>query len=203
MAWPSFGFAGMSGAMALNMLVKHVPDQEALATALKDALRAPGNAESGRNQMRAFMDYLNGLIAEGAVERKHVQPNRVPFFVSAWWHVQDPWTWPVFYPEVRKVFLAEGWFERGEDRVENYLQFREAYRGVTESLQLQGYGLEARLDLAHEGPRERWQVAKGHAAQAREAEGRTRVACGAGCWGRSVGLVPRQRSHRDWLGGSW
>src|SRR5207245_1340767 len=46
--WTSFGLKGMSGAMFLNKLAKHVPDQNGLAEELRSAIRVPTNTESGK-----------------------------------------------------------------------------------------------------------------------------------------------------------
>src|SRR5229473_3031723 len=51
-AWDVFGLKGMSGAMFLNKLVKHVPDQSLLAEELRSTLRLPNDTESGKASMR-------------------------------------------------------------------------------------------------------------------------------------------------------
>jgi hypothetical protein len=56
--WDVFGLKGMSGAMFLNKLVKHVPDQDALTGQLRSALRVPPDQDAARHAMRAFLEFL-------------------------------------------------------------------------------------------------------------------------------------------------
>jgi hypothetical protein len=56
--WDLFGLKGMSGAMFLNMLVKHLPDQNVLVQRLRTALAVPLTPEQGRQEMELFLAYL-------------------------------------------------------------------------------------------------------------------------------------------------
>ena len=60
--WTGFGFKGPSGAMFLNMLVKYVPDQDALAEQLRGTLRLPGDTEAGKEAMRGFVDCITSAV---------------------------------------------------------------------------------------------------------------------------------------------
>ena len=53
--------------------------------------------------MQALVQFLERLIVWGQVTHAKFQPARVSFFLSVWWHVQDPQQWPIFY---LKVHLA-------------------------------------------------------------------------------------------------
>src|SRR5260370_6322498 len=84
--WDVFGRKGMSGGMFPNKLDKHVPDQSLLAEVLRSTLRLPNDTESGKASMRRFVDFLDGVIHSGAVKKSQLQPARVSFFLSSWWH---------------------------------------------------------------------------------------------------------------------
>jgi hypothetical protein len=77
--WDRFGLKGISGAMFLNMLVKYIPDEEALATHLKSALRLPIGVGEAQKQMKAFLQFLEGLISAGQVTAKQIQVRSLSF----------------------------------------------------------------------------------------------------------------------------
>jgi hypothetical protein len=105
--WDVFGLKGMNGAMFLNMLVKHIPDQSELSKQLEQTLKLPSDESQGREQMLAFYDYLDTMIESEQVTRRQVQPARTPFFVSAWWHMQNVERWPIYYLSGRQAFAQE------------------------------------------------------------------------------------------------
>src|SRR5690606_35858480 len=88
--WDVFGLKGLSGAMFLNQLVKHIADTQTLTAQLQQALALPTSVEDGRERMEAFQNYLDELIEAGDAQRRHLQPARLPFLLSAMWHMQDP-----------------------------------------------------------------------------------------------------------------
>jgi len=140
--WDVFGFKGMSGAMFLNKLVKHVSDQGPLAEQLRRVLPLPSTIEDARNRMHAFMDFLTDSIRAGDVTKAQLQPARTPFFVSAWWHLQDVEQWPVFYLSGRKALELEGLYRPSQDPVEDYFVFRELFLALASALSLGSWQLE-------------------------------------------------------------
>jgi hypothetical protein len=52
--WDVFGLKGMNGAMFLNMLVKHIPDQSELSKQLDQTLKLPSDESQGRQRMLDF-----------------------------------------------------------------------------------------------------------------------------------------------------
>ena len=179
--WDVFGLKGLSGAMFLNKLVKHIPDQAELASQLREVLPAPSDESRARHQLGGFLAYLDGLIASGAARRADLQPTRAVFFVSSWWHVQDPEAWPPYYASMRKCLRSEQIFEPGDDLVENYLLYRELVQALAHELSLGIWNFEhVAWRLAEETPlpaptsvtttpseprRRVWLVAPGHGAK--------------------------------------
>src|SRR3990172_5596335 len=62
--WDVFGLKGPSGAMFLNKLVKHIPDQSLLTTALKAVLPVPQNEAEAEVRLGAFASFLQTQITQ-------------------------------------------------------------------------------------------------------------------------------------------
>jgi hypothetical protein len=140
--WLGFGLKGMSGAMFLNKLVKHVPDPTALANELKRVLPVPEDEAAGRRQMERFAGFLREIIKTGQAGRGQIQPARMPFFVSVWWHLQDLEKWPIYYVTGRQVLEKEGAFQGTKEPVQDYLAFRSCFLGLAMALRLPSWELE-------------------------------------------------------------
>ena len=150
--WDVFGLKAMSGAMFLNTLVKHLPDQPAVAEQLRLVLPAPASVAEGRARLGAFYAYLTGLIRQGAVTRTMVQPARATFFVPAWWHLQAPEQWPIFYGTARRSLAGEGLLTDSGDPVADYFTFREVYLELLAGLKLPVWEVEHLLAWYDEHP---------------------------------------------------
>lgn len=126
--WDLFGLKGMSGAMFLNKLVKHIPDRQRLKAQLQRALLCPKDLAEARGKVDELTDYLDELIESGAVTRGDVQPNRAPFFLSACWHALQPTRWPIVYQSARKAFQTDGLLGRKGKGPDDYTEFVRLYR---------------------------------------------------------------------------
>lgn len=147
--WDVFGLKGMSGAMFLNKLVLHVPDQTALRRELLAAVAVPENVSAAQQQMSAFLRFLNGLIDSGQVSRIRLQPGRVPFFLSAWWHLQNRELWPAYYESGRWALTEIGLFSETGDPLRDYFSFRECWLDLAQEFQLDTWKQEEVLIHAH------------------------------------------------------
>lgn len=150
--WDVFGLKGMSGAMFLNTLVKHLPDQPAVAEQLKRVLPVPRDEAEGRAKIQAFYDYLMDQTERGVVTRRQVQPSRATFFVSSWWHMQEPETWPIFYISKRQALASEGLYVDTDDPVADYFTFRDTFLELSHELGMSGWELEHLLAWYDERP---------------------------------------------------
>jgi len=144
--WSSFGLKGMSGAMFLNMLVKHISDSDLLTSKLKHVLMVPVDVDDAKLKLTQFLQFLQGLIQNGSATKRQLQPARASFFVSAWWHMQDTETWPIYYVSGRKSLDVEGTFNPTGDTVEDYFDFREAFNELAKALELNSWQCEHLLD---------------------------------------------------------
>ncbi|SRR6266566_1048326 len=140
--WNCFGFKGMSGAMFLNKLVNHIPDSNELSEQLRSVLRVPDTVHGGQKKMRAFFQFVEGLISSNQATKQQIQPARTPFFVSAWWHLQSTELWPVFYPRTRQSLELDGLYVSTEDPINDYFTFRETYVSLAKALGITSWDLE-------------------------------------------------------------
>ena len=140
--WDAFGLRGMSGAMFLNLLLKHVADTAELAERLRRVLPAPRDAETGRERLAEFVAYLDVLAREGSAAGR-LQPGRAAFFVSMWWHVQEPERWPGFQLSARRALQAEeGLYAPLGEPVHDYFAFREPFLALAAALRVRAWELE-------------------------------------------------------------
>jgi len=147
--WDYFGLKGMSGAMFLNKLVLHIPDQVTLTSELKLVLECPNDESTGLKKLEAFLGYLNSVITAGVPKRK-LQPGRAPFFVSACWHLNDIEKWPVFYESARWVFEQEGLFSPTENSAADYFSLRQVWQNLQKALGLSTWDLESLIRRLNE-----------------------------------------------------
>lgn len=140
--WVGFGLKGMSGAMFLNMLVKYVPDSQSLGEEFKRVLPVPKDSQEGQERMSSFYTYLNEILKSANVTKRQIQPMRLPFFVSSWWHVQDVETWPVFYVSARQILESDGIYASMSHPVQDYFRFRECFCSLASILELDSWAFE-------------------------------------------------------------
>ncbi len=141
--WNVFHVRGMSGGLFFNKLVKHVPSDDTFAHLLRFIIGAPEDIPEGQQRMHAFVRFLEGLISAHRVQRAQIQPARVPFFLSLWWHIQAPEHWPIFYADVRQALLGEG--QPGSsslDPIEAYFAFQTRFLTLAHRLGMSCWELE-------------------------------------------------------------
>jgi len=140
--WDSFGLKGMSGAMFLNMMTLHAPDGTDLTSRLRQTLHVPQDEAEGRERMAGFFAYLNDTLAQHRIPARKLQPRRTPFFLSAWWHMQDRKSWPIFYESARQVLASERILEESGDPVDDYFRFRSVWLRLRDALDISPWDLE-------------------------------------------------------------
>ena len=151
--WDVFGLKGMSGAMFLNTLVKHMPDQATVADQLRRVLPVPSEVTEGRARLQAFYDFLVEAVQRGDVSRSQVQPVRAMFFVSGWWHVQQPEAWPAYYISGRRALDGAGLVTDSGDPVADYFTNRDVFLALKEDLGASAWEVEHLLVWHNEHPK--------------------------------------------------
>lgn len=150
--WDVFGLKGMSGAMFLNTLVIHLPDQPAVTEQLRRVLPIPASVAEGRDRLQVFYDYLMNLTRTGVATRRQVQPVRAMFFVSSWWHLQSPESWPPHYISAQRALAADNLYADSGDPVADYFAFREVFLELMAGLGLPAWEVEHLLAWYDERP---------------------------------------------------
>jgi hypothetical protein len=138
----AFDLQGMNGAMFLNKLVGYSPDANRLSQKLKFTLKAPQSPDEARAAMRGLAAYLEELIERGAVRRAELQPARHAVFLSAWWHIQSPESWPIFFPTTVETLEREELFSLKDRLADSYIDFRQTYQALRAALGLNTWQLE-------------------------------------------------------------
>jgi hypothetical protein len=140
--WKSFGLAGLSSAMFLNQLVKHLPDPGQTTEELKRVIQIPEDEQTGRSRLQVFEAFLERKIMDRTVTRRMIQTARTPFFISAFWHMQNPEPWPMFYISARNVFEKHGLYVPKYSVVEDYFAFRDVYLSLMSALKANSWDVE-------------------------------------------------------------
>lgn len=140
--WSLFGLRGMSGGLFFNKLVKYIPQEEIFTHLLRVMLRLPIDQQSGRQQMTTFTRFLKDLVASQLAERSQLQPARIPFFLSIWWHIQETELWPIFSLDLRSAILPEEAGNFLQCPIETYFLFKTRFLTLKHALDLDTWGLE-------------------------------------------------------------
>ncbi len=141
--WSLFSLRGMSGGLFFNKLVKYIPYEDAFAHLLRMILRIPVDQQDGQQHMQAFIHFLEDIILSEQAKRWQLQPARVPFFLSVWWHIQEAENWPIFSFEMRNALLKEQEPSSSlQNPIDRYFAFKAWFLALKESLGLTSWELE-------------------------------------------------------------
>lgn len=142
-----WGFKGINGQMFFNMLVKtsalgnKTTDFETL---LKRCLVLPVSPEQAASLMKEFADFTNNLSQFVDDRRAAPKVGSVPFFLSYFWQIFDPQTYPVYYTSMVNILQEYNLWMPSPDIKESYLSF---YRLNHELLALFNTAVERELTL--------------------------------------------------------
>jgi len=141
-AWNVFRMRGTSGGMFLNKLVKYIND-DMFASHLRSSLRLPEDTREGQKHMQEFTHYFEQLIIQQKAPRSQLQPARIPFLLSSWWHLQDSQHWPIFFPLVHRMLISEdGQSTQSQNPIEAYFAFRTHFLSLARALGVSLWELE-------------------------------------------------------------
>ncbi len=141
-AWNVFRMRGTSGGMYLNKLVKYI-DDTTLTSHLRSCLRLPEDTREAQRQMQDLTHYFERLIAQHKGLRSHLQPARIPFLLSAWWHLQDTHHWPIFFPLLQLMLMHEDeQAAQSESPIRAYFAFRTRFISLAQALGVSFWELE-------------------------------------------------------------
>jgi hypothetical protein len=151
--WGLFGLGSFSGGMYTNMLVKYAPDESRLALHLKMVLRVPQDVERARSLMNSFRIFLEGIIRDSHnnATTDDLQPGRIPFLISMWWHMQNMEQWPIYYERTRTAFEREKLYKNALQPIDTYFLFRETFLELVQALRSTSWELEHMCDWMIQG----------------------------------------------------
>ena len=149
--WDVFALKGASGAMFLNVLVKHTKHRVVLARQLRAAFRTPKDVDVATVQLAELI----GSVApptlpleareqsDTAAAKSVIAPGHAVFFATVCWHLDEPSQWPAFQPSSRRVLHdEEELFTATGDPIHDYLLFRESFLSLAAVLSLTTWQLE-------------------------------------------------------------
>ena len=121
-----WGFKGINGQMFFNMLVKTSAAGNRTAefeSLLKRVLVLPGSPEAASHLMKEFADFTASLARFVDDRRTAPKVGSVPFFLSYFWQILDPLTYPVYYTSMVNVLQEYNLWSPFPDTPESYLSF--------------------------------------------------------------------------------
>ena len=129
-----WGFSGFSGQMFFNMLVSSAaPDEDQdLSGLLREVFAAPGSREAAAEQIRQLEEYVKKL--KGRAEDPNSAPSVgfIPYFISYFWQLQEPDTYPIYYKSIRRTMSDLAIWEPSGNIAEDYLEFWELNEEIRE-----------------------------------------------------------------------
>jgi hypothetical protein len=127
---PLWGFDGFVGGMHFNKLLKAAPDESELEEKLRDVIRPPENGPEAHETIDGFAEYTQRL-KENDLDSDPF-PKSTIFFLSYFWHIQQPDEWPLYYPTTEQYLKEQGLFEMEESYGASYVDFIETMDDLRE-----------------------------------------------------------------------
>lgn len=118
-----WGYNGFVGGMQFNKLVGAAPREEELAERVRDAIEPPADLDAARETMDSFAEYTQRL-KDNDLDFDPF-PKSTMFFLSYFWHIQQPTEWPIFYPTSERYLDDEGLLNTNEPYGTRYVSFVE------------------------------------------------------------------------------
>ncbi|MFW9890535.1 MAG: hypothetical protein ACFFER_20365, partial [Candidatus Thorarchaeota archaeon] len=133
-----WGFKGIKGMMFFNLL--HTACELHKITIdklLKPAVTLPSNREDAFRRMKTFYDKVSEIQGKYEDRRKAPNPRSIPYFLTYFWQIQDPETWPIQYTSMERAFeMFEVWTNT-EDIVADYETFLDLMNELKDLLSTQ------------------------------------------------------------------
>lgn len=118
---PLWGFDGFVGGMHFNKLLKAVPDDSELEEELRGVIQPPVNETEAHETIDSFAEFTQRLKENDLGSDPF--PKSTIFFLSYFWHVQQPTDWPLYYPTTEQYLKEEGLFQMEESYGASYVDF--------------------------------------------------------------------------------
>lgn len=126
-----WGFKGIKGQMFFNMVANVADDEQELDQELRSALQLPENETIASSRIKTFTSYA-ARLGEQAVESggsRHSRPKlgSVPFFLSYFWQIHEPSTWPVYYTNSVNVITDLNLWQPTGELAPDYVTYKQLH----------------------------------------------------------------------------
>lgn len=109
--------------MQFNKLVGAAPHEEELADRVRDAIEPPTDRDEAREKMDSFAEHTQRL-KDNDLDFDPF-PKSTMFFLSYFWHIQQPTEWAIFYPTSERYLDDQGLLDTDEPYGTRYVSFVE------------------------------------------------------------------------------
>jgi hypothetical protein len=121
-----WGFKGINGQMFFNMLYNASSGAgmvDNLNKALKTVILVPQNITEAKQKITVLTNFSNSLSTYVSEKRSAPRTGSALFFISYFWQVQDPVSWPIYYKSMVDVFQDLGLWSPTNDYPRDYEEF--------------------------------------------------------------------------------
>lgn len=132
-----WAFSSPIGGLFFNLLVD-APQPEAdsdLTPLLQEVLAEPADESAAKKQIIRLKERVEKIRERSDDLQSAPSAGSIPYFVSYFWQLQAPDTYPIYYPSMRDAFTELEIWEPSDDIEEDYLEFwnvNEEIRSVLE-----------------------------------------------------------------------
>ncbi len=150
---PYWGFKGIKGQMFFNMVVNVAGDEEELEQELKTAIAAPSSERLAASHIRNFVSYVRRLgddfVASGGSPHGRPKISSVPFFLSYFWQIQDPNTWPVYFTNSVQVMGDLNLWQPSGEFAADYVAFKQIHEELAKAFSKESDRTFAPYEVEH------------------------------------------------------
>lgn len=120
-----WGFKGTNGMMFFNMLFNSAGEsrREELASLLQNLFQPPEDKTAAREKIRSLEGFVERLRNEADDLRKAPSPGSIPYFISYFWQLRDPDSYPIYYTSMVNALSDLAIWEPKEDLADSYAEF--------------------------------------------------------------------------------
>ncbi|MGQ3328872.1 AAA family ATPase [Halorubrum sp. FL23] len=132
-----WGFSGTSGGMFLNMLISTAePDHEPeLPALLRELLIAPEDTNAASEKIRRLEQRVEAIRSNIDNVQKAPHAGSIPYFLSYFWQLQEPDSFPIYYKSIRDALSDLDIWEPSGDLAEDYVEFWELNEEIRETIE--------------------------------------------------------------------
>lgn len=141
-----WGFSGFSGMMFFNMLesASEVDEETEFSTILREALAPPDDYDTARSRLQDLVEYVKQLRSALGENQSAPAVGHIPYFVSYFWQLHDPDTYPIYYTSMREALADLDIWTPSGDHPSDYVEFWKLNEEIRDFLQSR-YGQEINL----------------------------------------------------------